>query len=73
MRGHVAVPGDKSISHRSVLLGAIGEGETHVRGFGRSADTMATVEAMRTLGADVQEEGEDELRVHGRTVYGRAR
>ena len=65
VHGHVAVPGDKSISHRSVLFGAIGEGETHVRGFGRSADTMATVEAMRTLGAEVQEEGDDELRVHG--------
>jgi 3-phosphoshikimate 1-carboxyvinyltransferase len=65
VHGHVAVPGDKSISHRSVLFGALGEGETHVRGFGRSADTMATVEAMRTLGAEVQEEGVDELRVHG--------
>jgi 3-phosphoshikimate 1-carboxyvinyltransferase len=65
VHGHVAVPGDKSISHRSVLFGAIGEGETLVRGFGRSADTMATVEAMRTLGAEVQEEGDDELRVHG--------
>ena len=65
VHGHVAVPGDKSISHRSVLFGAIGEGETYVRGFGRSADTMATVEAMRTLGAGVEEEGVDELRVHG--------
>jgi len=36
LTGHVAVPGDKSISHRAVLLGAIGEGETLVRGFGRS-------------------------------------
>jgi 3-phosphoshikimate 1-carboxyvinyltransferase len=65
VHGHVAVPGDKSISHRSVLFGAIGEGETLVRGFGRSADTMATVDAMRTLGAEVQEEGDDELRIHG--------
>jgi 3-phosphoshikimate 1-carboxyvinyltransferase len=63
--GHVAVPGDKSISHRAVLLGAIGEGETRVRGFGRSADTEATVQAMRTLGADVAEEADDELVVGG--------
>jgi 3-phosphoshikimate 1-carboxyvinyltransferase len=63
--GHVAVPGDKSISHRSVLLGGLGEGETHVQGFGRSADTMATVAAMRALGVEVEELGEDELRVHG--------
>ena len=41
--GHVAVPGDKSISHRAVLLGALAEGETRVLGFGRSADTEATV------------------------------
>jgi 3-phosphoshikimate 1-carboxyvinyltransferase len=63
--GHVQVPGDKSISHRAVLLGAIGEGETRVVGFGRSADTMATVAAMRTLGAGVDEVGEDELVVDG--------
>jgi 3-phosphoshikimate 1-carboxyvinyltransferase len=65
LSGHVAVPGDKSISHRAVLLGAIGEGETRVRGFGRSADTEATVRAMRTLGADVAEEADDELVVGG--------
>ena len=63
--GHVAVPGDKSISHRSVLLGGLGEGPTHVQGFGRSADTMATVAAMRALGVEVEDLGEDELRVHG--------
>jgi 3-phosphoshikimate 1-carboxyvinyltransferase len=63
--GHVAVPGDKSISHRSVLLGALGEGETHVRGFGRSGDTQATIDAMRTLGAEVDDVAEDELLVRG--------
>jgi 3-phosphoshikimate 1-carboxyvinyltransferase len=63
--GHVAVPGDKSISHRSVLLGALGEGETRVRGFGRSDDTWATVEAVRTLGVEVEEVSVDELVVHG--------
>ena len=65
MHGHVAVPGDKSISHRAVLLGAVADGETRVRGFGRSEDTLATVEAMRTLGAEVQEEAADELVVGG--------
>ena len=45
--GHVAVPGDKSISHRAVLIGAVCEGETRVTGFGRSADTEATIEAVR--------------------------
>ncbi|HZR96641.1 MAG TPA: 3-phosphoshikimate 1-carboxyvinyltransferase [Gaiellaceae bacterium] len=65
VHGHVAVPGDKSISHRAVLLGAVADGETRVRGFGRSEDTLATVEAMRTLGAEVQEEAADELVVGG--------
>jgi len=63
--GHVAVPGDKSISHRAVLLGALGEGETRVRGFGRSADTQATVNAMRALGAAVEDAADDELVVTG--------
>jgi len=63
--GHVAVPGDKSISHRAVLLGALGEGEARVRGFGRSGDTRATLEAMRALGAGVDDLAEDELVVHG--------
>jgi 3-phosphoshikimate 1-carboxyvinyltransferase len=65
LEGHVAVPGDKSISHRAVLLGAIGEGETHVTGFGRSADTEATVDAMRSLGVDVADLAHDELVVSG--------
>jgi 3-phosphoshikimate 1-carboxyvinyltransferase len=63
--GHVAVPGDKSISHRAVLLGALGEGETRVRGFGRSGDTQATVDAMRSLGVEVEDVADDELVVHG--------
>ncbi len=63
--GHFAVPGDKSISHRALLLGAVSEGETHVRGFGRSGDTTATLEAVRALGAEVDELAADELVVHG--------
>jgi 3-phosphoshikimate 1-carboxyvinyltransferase len=63
--GHIAVPGDKSISHRAVLLAAISEGETRIAGFGRSADTEATVRAVRALGAQVDEESVDELRVGG--------
>ncbi len=59
------MPGDKSISHRAVLFGALGEGETQVRGFGRSGDTWATVEAMRALGVQVDEIADDELVVHG--------
>jgi 3-phosphoshikimate 1-carboxyvinyltransferase len=63
--GHIAVPGDKSISHRAVLLAAISEGETRIGGFGRAADTEATVGAVRALGVQVEEESVDELRVGG--------
>jgi 3-phosphoshikimate 1-carboxyvinyltransferase len=68
--GHVIVPGDKSISHRAVLIGALGEGETRVHGFGRSGDTQATVDAMRELGSEVEDVAEDELVVHGVGLHG---
>ena len=63
--GHLAVPGDKSISHRAVLIGAICEGETMVSGFGRSADTESTIAAVRALGAEVVDEEFDLVRVRG--------
>ncbi len=63
--GHLAVPGDKSISHRAVLIAALCEGETRIAGFGRSADTEATIAAVRALGGDVVEEDVDTLRVGG--------
>jgi 3-phosphoshikimate 1-carboxyvinyltransferase len=63
--GHLAVPGDKSISHRAVLIGAVCEGETRISGFGRSADTEATIAAVRALGAEVVEDDVDVLRVRG--------
>ncbi len=68
--GHIAVPGDKSISHRAVLLSAVGDGETRIEGFGRSADTESTVVAARALGAEVVEEDLDRLVVHGRGLRG---
>jgi 3-phosphoshikimate 1-carboxyvinyltransferase len=63
--GHIAVPGDKSISHRALLVGAIGDGETAVRGFGRSADTESTISALRALGVVVHEDDVDSLRIEG--------
>jgi 3-phosphoshikimate 1-carboxyvinyltransferase len=63
--GHLAVPGDKSISHRALLVGALCETETRVRNFGRSGDTDSTLRAIRNLGVEVDEDGEDELTVHG--------
>ncbi len=68
--GHLAVPGDKSISHRAVLIGAICDSETRVTGFGRSADTEATIGAVRALGIDVYEHGAETLRVFGKGLRG---
>ncbi|MGL6278117.1 MAG: 3-phosphoshikimate 1-carboxyvinyltransferase [Gaiella sp.] len=68
--GHLEVPGDKSISHRALLIGAICDGETRVGGFGRSADTEATLDAVRALGAEVYEHGDDVVRVFGKGLRG---
>ncbi|HEX2044583.1 MAG TPA: 3-phosphoshikimate 1-carboxyvinyltransferase [Gaiellaceae bacterium] len=64
LRGDLAVPGDKSISHRAVLLGAVADGESEIEGFGASEDTLATVAAVRALGAAVDVE-EERVRVAG--------
>ena len=63
--GHVAVPGDKSISHRSLLIGALSAGATRVRGFGRGGDTESTIAAVRALGGFVDDGDDRELVVHG--------
>ena len=70
VQGHIRVPGDKSLSHRAVLLGAISEGESRVSGFGRSADTESTIAAVRDLGVTVYEADEDTLRVFGNGLRG---
>ncbi|HET7044969.1 MAG TPA: 3-phosphoshikimate 1-carboxyvinyltransferase [Gaiellaceae bacterium] len=70
LEGAIAVPGDKSISHRSVLLGALCDGETRVRGFGRSGDTESSIRAVRALGAEVVEEDVDTLTIRGAGVRG---
>jgi 3-phosphoshikimate 1-carboxyvinyltransferase len=65
LAGHIAVPGDKSISHRALLIGALADGETHVTGFGRSRDTESTLAAVRALGVEVDEPAADEVLVRG--------
>jgi 3-phosphoshikimate 1-carboxyvinyltransferase len=65
IRAHIGVPGDKSLSHRAVLLGAVSEGETRIAGFGRSADTESTLAAVRALGVRVYEADADTVRVFG--------
>jgi len=70
LTGELAVPGDKSVSHRAVLLGAISSGSVHVRGFGASADTLSTVAAVEALGVEVEQTGETDLVIHGAGLRG---
>lgn len=61
----LTVPGDKSISHRAVMLGSIAEGRTEVRGFLAGEDCIATMNAFRALGAVIERPGSTELVIHG--------
>lgn len=70
LRGRVRVPGDKSISHRSVMLAAIAEGDTDIEGFLEGEDTLRTVAAFRALGVDIEGPRQGRLRVHGRGLQG---
>ena len=65
LRGTIRVPGDKSISHRSIMLGALAVGETKVSGLLEGEDVLATAAAMRAMGASVERTGEGEWLVHG--------
>jgi 3-phosphoshikimate 1-carboxyvinyltransferase len=68
--GDVRVPGDKSVSHRALMLGGIADGVTEVRGFLESEDCLATMKAMRALGVRVEQPGVQEVRVHGVGLHG---
>jgi len=70
LRGEIQVPGDKSISHRAVMLGALGKGETVIRGLLRGEDNLATLEAFRGMGVEVLDEPGDVLRIRGRGLNG---
>jgi len=63
--GEITVPGDKSVSHRSLMLGGIAEGTTEVRGFLESEDCLATLAALRTLGVSIGRFGGNRVTIHG--------
>ncbi len=67
--GEISVPGDKSISHRSIMLGAIANGTTTVRGFLRGGDNMATMSAFRGMGIQIADDGEV-VTIKGRGLHG---
>ncbi|GFE72417.1 3-phosphoshikimate 1-carboxyvinyltransferase [Novosphingobium sp. TCA1] len=65
LKGRIRVPGDKSISHRSIMLGALAVGETRVTGLLEGEDVLATAAAMRAMGASVERMDDGEWRVNG--------
>lgn len=70
LRGEARVPGDKSISHRALILGAMAVGETRITGLLEGEDVLDTAKAMRAFGADVTQIGDGEWSVHGVGVGG---
>ena len=60
LHGQIKVPGDKSISHRAIMFGALAEGETTIRGFLHGEDTLATLRAFQQMGVSI-ENGKPEL------------
>lgn len=70
LTGTAEVPGDKSISHRSLILGAMAVGETKISGLLEGEDVLDTAKAMRTFGAEVTDHGGGEWTVHGVGVGG---
>jgi 3-phosphoshikimate 1-carboxyvinyltransferase len=70
LRGRVQAPGDKSVSHRALILGALAVGETMVNGLLEAEDVLNTAEAMRRLGAQVTRDGEGTWRISGVGVGG---
>ena len=70
LRGRLRVPGDKSISHRSIMLGSIAEGVTEVSGFLEGADALATLAAFRAMGVGIQGPDRGRVRINGVGLYG---
>lgn len=69
LRGELAVPGDKSISHRSVMFGAISRGTTEITGFLQSADCLSTISCFRKMGVEIENQGSRVL-VKGAGMHG---
>ena len=65
LRGEIRVPGDKSISHRSIMLGSIAEGITRVTGFLEAEDALATLKAFRAMGVEIEGPDEGNVTIHG--------
>ena len=70
LTGRLSVPGDKSVSHRAVMFGALAQGITHVTGFLEGEDTLATAAILQRLGVRIEVPGEGGRIIHGVGLHG---
>lgn len=70
VKGNIRVAGDKSISHRSIMLGALAEGVTEVEGFLEGEDSLATLQAFRDMGVVIEGPEEGRVKIHGVGLHG---
>ena len=71
VRGEITVPGDKSISHRSVMFGSIAKGTTEIHNFLEGADCLSTIGCFRRMGIDIENKN-GVVTVHGKGMHGLA-
>lgn len=69
LQGEIAVPGDKSISHRAVMFGSLAKGTTHISNFLAGADCLATIDCFRKMGIQIEQDGTD-VTVYGKGLHG---
>lgn len=69
LKGELAVPGDKSISHRAVMFGSVAEGTTEITNFLQGADCLSTISCFRRMGIEIENTGE-RIFVHGKGLHG---
>lgn len=69
LKGEITVPGDKSISHRSIMFGSLAKGTTRVTHFLEGADCLSTIDCFRSMGVSI-EKNEHEVLIHGKGLHG---
>lgn len=70
IHGQITVPGDKSISHRAVMLGSLSQGVTEVKNFLMGADCLSTIECFRAMGTEFEQIGDSSIVVRGLGLRG---
>ena len=69
LRGELVIPGDKSISHRAIMFGALADGTTEITNFLQGADCLSTISCFQAMGVDI-ENGADRVLIHGAGLHG---